>query len=219
VIESIPYKYISIEGNIGTGKTSLCELLLRDTNSMLMLEEFAENPFLPYFYENPAKYAFPLELFFMTERYKQQEIQFQAQDLFSDFVLSDYLFIKTLLFASINLNESDYAIFYRLYSTLQQSLPSPDLIMYLHRSPEELLRQIKKRGRSYEQKIQGAYLQQIQDTYFDYFRTLADIPVLIINLDGVDFIDDKVQYEEIQRLMRRQYQPGMHYISLLTKSN
>ncbi len=218
MIESIPYKYVSIEGNIGTGKTSLCELLLRDTNSTLMLEEFAENPFLPYFYENPDKYAFPLELFFMTERYKQQELRFQAQDLFSDFVLSDYLFIKTLLFASINLNEADYAIFYRLYATLQQSLPSPDLIMYLHRSPEELLGQIKQRGRSYEQKIQRGYLQKIQDTYFDYFRTLADVPVLIINLDGVDFLDDRKQYEEIQRLMRRQYQPGMHYISLLTTS-
>lgn len=208
------YKYISIEGNIGTGKTSLCRRLEKDYSCSLVLEEFADNPFLPYFYKDPEKYAFPLELFFMTERYKQMQRDMATPDLFNQFIVSDYFFYKTLLFASINLEAEEFRIFQQLFMTLQKSMPKPDIILYLHRTPEELLAQILQRGRSFEQGIDTKYLQNIQDVYFNYFRQLTGIPILILDIGEIDFLHNQMQYEEIVRTLRIKYPKGMHHISL-----
>ena len=215
-MSEIPYKYICIEGNIGTGKTTLCEKMKQEQNCTLILEEFAENPFLLHFYKNPEKFAFPLELFFMTERYKQLEDQLQNPDLFSDFILADYMFIKTLLFAQINLREDEFRIFQQLYQTLQQSIPRPDLLVYLHRSPEDLKMQIQKRGRSYEQNIKLDYLQRIQDAYFNYFKSDPTLPIVIVNLQEIDFLQNQEHYDELQRIFRTTHRPGIQHVSLVS---
>ncbi len=213
---SIPYRYVCIEGNIGAGKTTLCERMHKEHNCSLILEEFAENPFLPYFYKNPDKYAFPLELFFMTERYKQLQDKLQAQDLFTEFILADYMFIKTLLFANINLKSDEFKIFQQLYLTLHQNIAAPDLIIYLHRDIEQLQKQIKGRGRSYEQRIKDDYLSAIQDAYFNYFRSEPNLPIVIVNINHVNFMEQQEQYDELQRIFRTSYQPGIHHVSLVS---
>jgi len=164
--ETLPYKYIAIEGNIGAGKTTLCNMLHKDFNCRLILEQFADNPFLPYFYENQERYAFPVELFFMTERHKQLQENLSQRDLFQQMIVADYFFIKTLLFAKNNLSDEEYRLFQRLFHILNSTFPKPELIVYLHRSVDNLIENIKARGRSYEQEIAPSYLLEIQNTYF-----------------------------------------------------
>ena len=209
-----PYQYICIEGNIGTGKTSLCEMIAREYNSQLILEEFADNPFLKYFYDDPERYAFTVELFFMTERHKQLQHSLHNRSLFSEFMVADYFFWKTVLFASKNLNEQEYRLFLRLFNILSNSFPNPDLLVYLHRSPEKLLEQIRIRGRYYEENITVEYLQKIQDSYFEYFRSQLSYPILILDVENLDFVNNTDHYMEVVRLLRRTYMPGVHRISL-----
>ena len=156
------YKYIAIEGNIGSGKTTLATMLSADFNVRLMLEEFAENPFLPKFYEAPDRHAFPLELFFMAERYHQLR-NLQEQDLFQPQIISDYFFIKSKLFAHNNLQNDEMQLFNRLFDIMYSSLPKPDLLVYLYADIGRLQQNIKKRGRHFEQNISDTYLQSIQD--------------------------------------------------------
>ncbi len=210
-----PYKYIAIEGNIGAGKTSFCELLNKETNSRLILEEFKENPFLPLFYKDPERYAFTLELFFMTERYKQFQSAVVTGDLFSDFMLSDYFFTKTLLFARKNLPDHEYKLFQKLYGALETGIPKPDLLIYFHRNVDILLKNIQSRGRSYELGIKADYLQGIQESYFEYLRNIISFPVLIIDLGEIDFVKNKSHYDEVKRLMTKEYLPGVHRVTLL----
>jgi len=209
-----PYQYICIEGNIGTGKTSLCEKLAHDYNCQLILEEFADNPFLKYFYENPERYAFTVELFFMTERHKQLQHSLHTRSLFNEFMVADYFFWKTVLFASKNLNDEEYRLFQHLFQILNSNFPNPNLLVYLHRSPERLLEQIKVRGRHYEQNISLAYLQKIQDSYFDYFKSQLSYPILILDVEQLDFVNIDDHYRELVRLLSRPYMPGVHRISL-----
>ncbi len=209
-----PYQYICIEGNIGTGKTSLCEKLAEDYNCQLILEEFADNPFLKYFYEDPARYAFTVELFFMTERHKQLQHDLHNRSLFSDFMVSDYFFWKTVIFASKTLSDEEYRLFLRLFHILNNNFPNPDLLVYLHRSPQKLLEQIQVRGRYYEQRITVEYLQRIQDSYFEFFRSQLSYPILVLEVEHLDFVNEKDHYDELVRLMSRQYLPGVHRISL-----
>ena len=159
------YHFITIEGNIGAGKTTLSHLLSRHFNARLVLEAFADNPFLPKFYENPKQFAFPLELFFMAERFKQLKDLIQQKDLFQSITISDYLFTKCLLFAKVNLPEDEFRLYQRLFEIMQQQLLQPDLLIYLHTPVSRLQQNIKKRNRSYEQKISDAYLFSIQETY------------------------------------------------------
>src|SRR5678816_1188809 len=159
------YHFITIEGNIGAGKTTLAHLLSKHYNARLVLEEFADNPFLPKFYENPAQYAFPLELFFMAERYKQLKDLIQTRDLFHSITISDYLFTKCLLFAKVNLSEDEFRLYQRLFEIIHQQLIQPDLLIYLHAPVTKLQTNIKKRNRSYEQNIPDEYLFKIQETY------------------------------------------------------
>lgn len=208
-----PYKYICVEGNIGAGKTSFCNLIKSEYNCKLILEEFADNPFLPLFYNDPERYAFTVELFFMTERYKQLQ-QELSTDLFYDFAISDYSFIKTLLFARQNLKDQEFRLFQKMFSVLNQSFPMPDLYVYFHRNPDVLQKNINKRGRDYENKISNSYLSGIQNSYFEYFRNVLTFPLLIIDLNEIDFVKNRSHYEEIKSYLSRSYRPGVHRLSL-----
>lgn len=212
--DSFPYRYIAIEGNIGAGKTSFCEMMDKEYNLSLILEQFDDNPFLPYFYKNPDQYAFTVELFFMTERYKQLQRSLVVHDMFNDFILSDYFFMKTLLFARKNLKEDEYKMFQKLYNALAGSFPQPDLLVYFHRNIDILKSHIRKRGRDYEVFITPEYLQKVQDSYFEYFRNVLTFPVLIIDLDQINFVDFPKHYEHVKSLLKKKYNPGVHRVSL-----
>lgn len=207
---SLPHQFIAIEGNIGAGKTTLCKMLEQDFPCRLVLEEFADNPFLAYFYENPERYAFPVELFFLTERHKQLQDRLLQTDLFQETVVADYYFFKTLLFAKNNLNEEEYRLFQRLFHILNASFPKPGLLVYLHRPVERLIQNIQRRGRNYEQDITAAYLQSIQEAYQHFFRSSDDLPILIIDLEDADFWKNTDKYREIVALIQQKYPPGVH---------
>jgi len=213
---TIPYKYICIEGNIGSGKTSLVEKLSFEYSSTKILEQFQDNPFLPLFYQNPERYAFTVELFFLTERYKQLQNTFVTPDLFVQHIISDFSFVKSLLFARKNLEDEEYRLFQMLYSVLSKSFPNPDLLVYLHRNSEYVLKNIKQRSRSYEQDIQIEYLLKIQDSYFEYLRNITSFPVLILDLKNMDFVGDRNNYETLKFLISKKYLPGVHRITVST---
>lgn len=208
-----PYQFIAIEGNIGAGKTTFCQMLGRDYHGKIILEQFVDNPFLPFFYENPERYAFPVELFFMTERHKQLQQNLSQQDLFRHFTVADYFFVKTLLFAKNNLNSEEYRLFQRLFHILNAGFPKPDLLVYLHRPVDYLIGTIRKRGREYEQKITLQYLQSIQNAYFEYFRTDPSLPILVINIEDFDYLNEETQYRKLVDCLMRRYSPGLHQIS------
>lgn len=210
-----PYNFLAIEGNIGSGKTTFCQKIAEEYNCKLILEEFDDNPFLPFFYKDPDRFAFTVELFFMTERYKQLQKQLLSQDLFIDFTLTDYAFIKTLLFAKQNLEEGEFRLFQQLYTTLSQSFPQPDILVYFHRSVDVLQANIAKRGRAYEKGITDEYLTKVQNSYFEYFRNILSYPILIIDLKTIDFEENDRNYTEVKMLLSKKYQPGVHRISLM----
>jgi len=206
----LPHQYIAIEGNIGAGKTTLARMMAEDLELQLILEAFADNPFLPYFYENPEQYAFPVELFFLTERHKQLQQQLAQRDLFRQTTVADYFLTKNLLFARNNLGAEEYRLFQRLYQTLSASFPQPDLVVYLHRPVAQLLRHINRRARTYEATIAPEYLERVQNTYFDYFRTQTELAILVIDLGDIDFQREKAYYRHILTLIRQNYEPGVH---------
>ncbi len=210
-----PYQFIAIEGNIGAGKTTLCQMLQRQFDCRLILEQFADNPFLPYFYENQERYAFSVELFFMTERHKQLQESLAQGNLFQELIISDYFFLKTLLFAHNNLPPEEYRLFQRLFNILNANFPKPDLLVFLHRSIPGLISNIKKRGREYEQEIRPDYLQTIQNTYFEYFRTDQTQPILVIDVEELNFVTHPEHYEMILEAMQKVYQPGVHHVSFV----
>ena len=203
------YSYIAIEGNIGSGKTTLASMLSADLSIKLILESFAENPFLPKFYESPDKHAFPLELFFMAERYHQLK-KLKEKDLFQPQIISDYFFIKSKLFALNNLKYDEMHLFNRLFDIMSHSLSKPDLLVYLYADIGRLQDNIKLRGRYFEQKISDLYLQNIQDRYLDYLRKQTDFPVLILNVTNVDFVSDKLIYEKIKSCVLKTYEKGIY---------
>ena len=208
------YKFVVIEGNIGAGKTTLATMLAKDYNARLVLENFKENPFLPKFYKDPEKHAFPLELFFMAERYHQLKKQ-KEQDLFQPFSIADYFFVKSKLFAQNNLQKDEQQLFNSLFNIMSSSLPNPDLLVYLYADVSRLQLNIKKRGRSFEQKITNGYLQNIQDRYLDYLRKQTYFPVLLLDISNVDFKEDKKVYEAISALLDKTYGLGVHQVDLV----
>ena len=212
--ESLAYPYIVIEGNIGVGKTTFCRKLQEKYDARLILEQFSENPFLPFFYENPERHAFSVELFFMTERHRQLQEELIQGDLFNQQIISDYIFIKTLLFAKNNLNEEDYRLFNRLFHVLNAHFKNPDLVVYLHRPVPNLLHQIKKRGRSFEMEINATYLENIQKAYFDFFKMDPEYPILVVGIDDLDFEKDNHAFELLNKLLLQNYEPKVHYINL-----
>ena len=207
------YEFITIEGNIGAGKTTLATLLSKHYNAKLVLEAFADNPFLPRFYENPKQFAFPLELFFMAERYKQLQEMLVQKNMFHQLTISDYLFTKSLLFAKVTLSEDEYKLYQRLFDIVQQQLIHPQLLVYLHAPVSKLQQNIKKRQRAYEQKIPDEYLHSIQETYLQYIKQLQ-LPVLFVDVSQADFLENNRHLEFIQDALNREYSPGIHPIIL-----
>lgn len=200
------YKYITIEGNIGAGKTTLANKLSAHFGAKLILEEFADNPFLPKFYEKPQQYAFPLELFFMAERYKQLKDMLQMQDMFSNLVISDYLFIKSLLFAKINLKEDEYNLYQKLFDIINPQLIQPDLLIFLNAPVSKLQQNIKHRNRSYEQQIEDQYLINVHDMYMQYIRQ-HPVRVLMLDMTKIDFVKDTGDFEKLLAALDKDYEP------------
>jgi deoxyadenosine/deoxycytidine kinase len=193
----IKYNYVVIEGNIGAGKTTLATRIAEQFNGRLILERFADNPFLPKFYQDPDKYSFPLELSFLASRYKQLNEELGCQDLFKAFTVADYYFMKSLVFASSTLKGDEFSLYRQIYYIIYSSLPKPDIYVYLHISPERLLENIKKRGREYEKPITGAYLQKIQESYFTFFRQNPDNRYLVVDINNLDFVANPDHYNKI----------------------
>lgn len=207
------YNFITIEGNIGAGKTTLAHLLSKHYNARLILEEFADNPFLPKFYENPHQFAFPLELFFMAERFKQLKELIQQKDLFQNLTISDYLFTKCLLFAKINLPDDEFRLYQRLFEIMYQQVVQPDIVLYLHSPVNKLQQNIRKRNRPYEQKIQDDYLFKIQETYTHYIKQ-HNIKTIIIDASNADFLGNEKHLVTIIDILEKEYDEGQHYFSL-----
>ena len=212
--ESLAYPYIVIEGNIGVGKTTFCRKLQKKYDARLILEQFSDNPFLPYFYENPERHAFSVELFFMTERHMQLQEELIQGDLFNQQIISDYIFIKTLLFAKNNLNEEEYRLFNRLFYVLNAHFKKPDLLVYLHRPISSLMTQIKKRGRPYEMEMSTMYLENIQKAYFDFFKMDPEYPILVVGIGDLDFEKNIDAFELLNNLLLQKYETKVHYIDL-----
>jgi len=216
--QPFPYQFIAIEGNIGAGKTTLANMMERDFGAKKILEQFTDNPFLPYFYENAERYGLQVELFFMTERHKQLEAELGQPELFPQLIVSDYFFIKTLLFAKNNLKGDEYRLFQRLFRVLNNTFRKPELLVYLHRSVDDLLKNIEHRGREMEQQIKPEYLLSIQQAYFDYFKTEIELPILIIDLGDAAFWSEEDQYQAILQLLQKPYPNGITHASLETIS-
>jgi deoxyadenosine/deoxycytidine kinase len=207
------YSFITVEGNIGAGKTTLSHLLAKHYNARLILEQFANNPFLPKFYEDPKQYAFPLELFFMAERFKQLKELLQQRDLFQSVTISDYLFTKCLLFAKVNLPADEFNLYQRLFDIIHQQLIQPDILIYLHAPVTRLQQNIKKRGRSYEQSIPDDYLFSIQETYTHYIKQ-HNLKTLFVDASNADFLTNEAHLQTIIDALDKDYEMGQHYLSL-----
>ncbi len=207
------HHFITIEGNIGAGKTTLANLLSKHYHARLVLEEFADNPFLPKFYEKPDQYAFPVELFFMAERFKQLKELIQQTDLFQQVTISDYLFTKCLLFAKVTLPADEFRLYQRLFDIIHQQLIQPDLLVYLHAPISKLQQNIRLRNRSYEQNIPDSYLQNLQDTYSHYLKNQS-VPTLLVDVSQADFIDNPAHFQQMLEALEKYYEPGQHFLTL-----
>lgn len=211
----VKYNYVVIEGNIGAGKTTLATRIAEQFNARLILEQFADNPFLPKFYSDPDKYSFPLELSFLASRYKQLNDELGSQDIFKTFTVADYYFMKSLVFAASTLTGDEYNLYRQIFYIIYSSLPKPDIYVYLHISTERLLKNICKRGREYEKSITGEYLQKIQDSYFTFFKQNPGNKYLIIDINEIDFVANKSHYSKmIDTIFLNDYPVGLNKVIL-----
>lgn len=188
------FNYIAVEGNIGAGKTSFATMVSEDFNAKLILERFKDNPFLPKFYEDQPRYAFPLEMSFLADRYQQLSDDLAQYDLFKDFVISDYDVFKSLIFAKITLHEDEYLLYQKLFHLMYKELVKPDLYVYLYQNTERLLANIKKRGREYEQNIEADYLANINRSYLSFIKSQPGLNVKIIDISELDFVKRREDY-------------------------
>jgi deoxyguanosine kinase len=207
------YNFITIEGNIGAGKTTLSNLLSQHFNAKLILEEFADNPFLQKFYEDPKQYAFPLELFFMAERYKQQKEMLQTKDMFQNITISDYLFTKCLLFAKVNLPDEEFRLYQKLFDIINPQIIQPEILIYLHCPVNKLQQNIKKRNRAYEQDIPNDYLFNLQETYTQFIKQ-HHIKTLFVDASNADFLENPEHLKTIIDALDKEYEDGQHFITL-----
>jgi deoxyadenosine/deoxycytidine kinase len=211
----VKYNWVVIEGNIGAGKTTLATRIADQFNARLILERFADNPFLPKFYSDPEKYSFPLELSFLADRFRQLREEIVSQDLFRSFTVADYYFMKSLVFAASTLRGDEYNLYRQIFYIIYGSMPKPDIYVYLHLDPERLLRNIARRGREYERNITAAYLRKIQESYFTFFKQNPDSRYLVIDINNIDFVENEEDYEKIiTTVFDREYQLGMNTIIL-----
>lgn len=209
------YNYIVIEGNIGAGKTTLSHKLAEQFNARLILEKFEDNPFLPKFYKDPDRYSFPLELSFLADRYNQMKSDLHDRELFQTMVVSDYYFMKCLIFSRANLQEDEFNLYRQLFNIIYSTLPKPDLYIYLYVSIDNLLRNINKRGRDYEKEIKPEYLERIQEGYFEFFKQETDVRFLVIDVNQVNFAERDEDYLKIVELItKNDYPLGINRIIL-----
>ncbi|HND46846.1 MAG TPA: deoxynucleoside kinase [Chitinophagales bacterium] len=208
------YKFITIEGNIGAGKTTLASLLSEEYGGQLILEAFSDNPYLSKFYQQPEKYGLQLEMSFLIERYQQLTKIFAEPNIFSHFIITDYMLKKCLLFAKINLSKQEFKLYHSFFNLIYKKLPKPDIIFYLHSDTETLLRNIKRRGRDYEQSISKVYLNKIERMYFEYFRQNPENKFVIVDINGVDWISNVFAYEKLKEVFSKEYNVGMNFIKL-----
>lgn len=212
--KKLKYDYIVVEGNIGTGKTSLATRLAEDHQAKLVLERFADNPFLPLFYEQPQRYAFPLELSFLADRYQQLNEELSSRELFRQQTVSDYLLSKSLIFATITLKNDENQLYQRLFHIINPHLPKPDILIYLHKDVEQLRKNIQKRGREYEQNISDDYLGNLEKGYWDFFKQQSGFPIVVVDTNNVDFVNVESDYKRIIEILETDYSPGIHRVLL-----
>jgi deoxyadenosine/deoxycytidine kinase len=205
-------KYITIEGNIGAGKTTLAKRLAEEFNANLILEQFADNPFLPKFYQNPDKYSFHVELSFLASRYKQLTNELPFKNLFKTFTIADFYFAKSLIFARATLSNNEFKLYREIFNIIYKSLPLPDIFVYLHEEPKKLKENIIKRGRSYEQDLDEGYLQKLQEGYFRFMKENQNLKCVIIDINGKDFVRYQSNYQTIKDIMFNQkHKKGLNY--------
>lgn len=193
------YNYIAIEGNIGAGKTSLANMMSDEFNAKVVLERFADNPFLPKFYEDKERFAFPLEMSFLADRYQQLSDDLAQFDLFKNFIVSDYYIFKSLIFAQVTLQREEYKLYRKMFDIMYNEITKPDVYIYLYQNTTRLLENIKKRGRSYEQNIEAQYLKKIHEGYLNFIKTQTDLNVLVIDISELDFVNNKSHYQMIMK--------------------
>ncbi len=191
------FQYLTVEGNIGAGKTSLVQLIAQEFNAKLILERFADNPFLPKFYEDMERYAFPLEMSFLADRYQRLQDDIAQFDLFKDFVVSDYDVFKSLIFAKVTLSSEEFMLYKKVFDLMYRNLTKPGLYVYLYQNTERLLEHIKKRGRDYEQKIPADYLDKINKGYLQFIKSQPEFNIRIIDVSKRDFIANRSDYISI----------------------
>ena len=211
------YNYIAIEGTIGAGKTTLASRIAHDFNGKLVLEEFEgdKNPFLPKFYKEPEKYSFQLEMTFLALRFQQLKDKLGVLDLFHDFIISDYYVAKSLIFSRNNLQEDEYQLFSRFFNIIFSDMPKPELLVYLYSDVSRLQSNIRKRGRSYEQEISDAYLENIQQGYFDFLhQQQGNMRILLLDTNRLDFVANEKDYQRIIDAIDQPYDIGLHRVSL-----
>ena len=206
------YNFIAIEGNIGAGKTTLASRIAEEFNAKLILEQFEDNSFLPKFYKEPEKYAFPLEMSFLASRFQQLKDQLVAPDLFKAFTISDYFIIKSLIFARKTLAEDEFKLYTRFFNIIYQQLPKPDLMVYLYVDTPNLQQNIKLRGRPYEQEIKDDYLNKIQSGYLEFIKQQSDMKILVLDINDLDFVQNEDDYKRIVNTIEKDYTPGVHRI-------
>lgn len=208
-------RYVVIEGNIGAGKTTLSHMIAEKHNAKLVLEQFADNPFLPKFYKNQERYSFPLELSFLAERYKQLNQELRSGSLFQPLIVADYFFMKSLIFARNTLAEDEYHLYRQIFEIIYQSIPKPDLYVYLHLPIDKLIANIQRRGREYEQTISAAYLENLQKGYFDFFKQHPEYTFLVLDTSNVDFVANPSDFIKLEEaIFNQQYKKGINRLSL-----
>lgn len=212
-IKVLRYNFIAIEGNIGAGKTSLATRISEDFNAKLILEQFEDNSFLPKFYEDPDKYAFPLEMSFLASRFQQLKDQLGPQDLFKSFTISDYFIAKSLIFAQKTLGEDEFNLYTRFFNIVYQQLPKPDLFVFLHLETNKLQYNIRLRGREYEKNIHDDYLNKIKEGYFDFIRQQIDMRILLLDTNNIDFVNNDNDYSKVIEAINKDYSAGIHRIT------
>ena len=206
------YNFITIEGCIGAGKTTLAKMLAEELNGKLILEQFEDNPFLPGFYKDPERHAFPVELYFMAERFQHLRNLLAQADIFKSFTVSDFLFQKSLIFAQNNLKADEAKLYRMLFDIINPSLPKPDITLYLYAPVEKLLANIKKRGRDYEQGIPAEYLEGIQNAYLEYFKLQTNARIVLLDTTNMNWLESKASYERVKEILNAEWGVGLHYV-------
>jgi deoxyadenosine/deoxycytidine kinase len=206
-------RFLAIEGNIGAGKTTLAQKIANEKNAKIVLEQFEDNPFLPKFYENQEKYSFQLELSFLADRYNQLKKELCQYDLLKNLIISDYFFIKSLIFALQTLRDDEYNLYRRLFDIIYQDSVKPNLLVYLHRPVEQLLKNIKLRGRAYEQNISYKYLKAIETKYIEVLKQQINLNILFVNINNIDFMqNNKVYNLLLKAIFESEHKNGINTI-------